>query len=216
MNTYFPFLEQIPDFAGDQRTQWFALHVRSNFERTVSTILRNKDFEEFLPTYRAIRRWSDRVKEEDLPLFPGYLFCRLDQYDRFPVLGTSGVVQIVSVGKIPAPIAPAELEAIWRITHSDLAVNPWPHLQAGEPVVVESGPLAGLEGIFVECRNHRRLVVSVTLLQRSVAVEIDGAEVRPASGFSGLIARSLAPRKGPGYAPAGQLSLAANRSSVGH
>lgn len=192
------------DFSEVGRTNWFALHVRSNCERTVSTILRSKGYQEFLPTYRCKRRWSDRVKEEDLPLFPGYLFCRLDQDDRLPVLSTSGVVGIVGIGKTPIPVEAPELETIWRVTHSDLVVNPWPHLEIGELVVFDSGPLSGLEGILLECKGQRRLVVSVTLLQRSVAVEIDGEHVRPVVGVQGLIARNLsgfhedfALRKGP-------------------
>jgi len=192
------------DFSGNGRTNWFALHVRSNFERTTSAILRNKGYQEFLPTYRSKRRWSDRVKEEEAPLFPGYLFCRLDQDDRLPVLSTRGVVGIVGIGKTPIPVEGLELEAIWRVTHSDLAVNPWPHLNVGETVVLESGPLSGLEGVLLECKNHRRLVVSVTLLQRSVAVEIDGEHVRPVGGIQQLIGRNLSSfnddavlRKGP-------------------
>src|SRR5258708_691118 len=116
MNPFHPALLKSTLLSEDGASHWFALHVRSNFERTASTILRSKGYEEFLPTYRAKRRWSDRIKEEDFPLFPGYLFCRLDQHDRLPVLSTSGVVQIVGIGKTPIPVAAAELEAIWRIT----------------------------------------------------------------------------------------------------
>lgn len=204
MNTGHPPPAETVDFSRNGRTNWFALHVRSNFERTASTILCNKGYQEFLPTYRSRRRWSDRVKEEDVPLFPGYLFCRLDQNDRLPVLSTRGVVGIVGTGKSPVPVEGAELQAIWRVTHSDLAVNPWPHLNVGETVVIESGPLSGLEGVLLECKNQRRLVVSVTLLQRSVAVNIDGEHVRPLGGVQELIARNLVSfnndvvlRKGP-------------------
>src|SRR5258708_2133106 len=143
-------------FSQDGPSDWFALQVRSNFERTASTILRNKGYEEFLPTYRAKRVWSDRVKEQDFPLFPGYLFCRLNQYDRFPVVSTSGVVQIVGIGKTPVAVAAAEIEAIWRITHSNLVADPWPYLEVGESVVLESGPLTGLQGILLEFKNRRR------------------------------------------------------------
>jgi len=219
MNTGQPPPAEIIDFSGDERIKWFALHVRSNFERTTSTILRNKGYQEFLPTYRSKRRWSDRVKEEDVPLFPGYLFCRLDQNDRLPVLSTSGVVGIVGIGKTPLPVEGPELQAIWRVTHSDLAINPWPHLNVGETVVLESGPLSGLEGVLLECKNRRRLVVSVTLLQRSVAVEIDGEHVRPVGGVQQLIARNLGsfnddvvPRKGPTPAVSAPRTIAAGGS----
>ena len=174
MKTMIPFQPETSFALEPGATHWFALRVRSNFERTVSAILRNKGFQEFYPTYRASRRWSDRLKEGEVPLFPGYLFCRLNENDRFPVLSTSGVVQIVGIGKIPVPVAPAELEAIWRVTHSDLIVNPCPYLETGDAVIIETGPLAGLHGILLECKKKTRLVVSVTLLQRSVAVEMDG------------------------------------------
>lgn len=194
---------EMPDFSGDGLTHWFAIQVRSNFEQTVSAILRNKGYEEFLPTYRSRRRWSDRVKEDHLPLFPGYVFCRLDQSKRLPILTTHGVVRIVGIGKTPAPVTADELESVWRITHSDLVANPWPHLEVGEAVFIESGPLTGMRGILVESKNHRRLVVSVSLLRRSVAVEIDEMHVRPVGGVERLIARSLAdiPRKGAASAP---------------
>ena len=192
-----------PDFSSDGEIQWFALHVRSNFEWMVSTILRNKGYEEFLPTYRARRRYSDRVKEEDFPLFPGYLFCRFDQRNRMPVLSTGGVVRIVGIDNTPLPVAADELAAVWRVTHSGVIADPWPHLEAGEEVMIESGALSGLRGILVECKGSRRLVVSVRLLQRSVAVEISKESVRPVDGVQRLIARSLAtlgnpaPRKLP-------------------
>jgi len=180
-----------PDFAGNEKHKWFAVHVRSNFERIVSGVLQGKGLEQFLPTYRARRRWSDRIKEDDLPLFPGYVFCRLNQYDRFPVLSTAGVVGIVGIGKTPVPVTPEELQAIWRITHSDLVVNPWPHLEPGETVVIEEGPLTGVQGVLKECKNQRQLIVTVSLLQRSVAVEIDRAHVSPLNGLHALIGRSL-------------------------
>ena len=217
MNTSHPPPAGALDFSGNGRTNWFALHVRSNFERTTCTILRNKGYQEFLPTYRRKRRWSDRVKDEDVPLFPGYLFCRLDQDDRLPVLSSSGVVGIVGIGKTPMPVEAPELEAIWRVTHSDLAINPIPHLSVGETVVLDSGPLSGLKGILLECKKQRRLVVSVTLLQRSVAVEIDGEHVRPLGGIQQLIGRNLVSfndevvlRKGPA-----QIMPAAKRIASG-
>lgn len=193
----------MPDFSEDGKLQWFAIHVRSNFERTVSAVLRNKGLEEFLPTYRCRRRWSDRIKEDDFPLFPGYLFCRLDHHQRKPVVTTNGVVRIVGTGKTPVAVSAQELEFIWRITQSDVVANPWPYLNIGESVVIRSGPLSGLEGILVESKSHRRLVVSVSLLQRSVAVEIDHVHVQPVRGIESAIGRSITTvvlRKGPASA----------------
>ena len=158
---------------------WFALHVRSNCERLVSRHLEDKGYECLLPAYRAQRRWSDRVKQLDVPLFPGYVFCRLDPADRVPVLSVPGVVQIVGQGKIPAAISEAEIDAIQKILTSNLPYLPWSSLAPGQQIVVKHGPLMGVQGVLLETRKPHRLVVSVTMLQRSVAVEVDAAWVRP-------------------------------------
>lgn len=153
---------------------WYAIRVRSKCEQTASTLLRGKGYEEFFPSYRSRRRWSDRVKELDLPLFPGYVFCRLDVRDRLlPVLTTPGVISIIGLGKTPVPIDDAEIQAVRAILCSGLAAQPWPFLAVGSSVCIEHGPLAGLQGIVTNADKVHRLVVSVSLLQRSVAVEID-------------------------------------------
>jgi len=161
------------------RLPWFALKVRPRHEKTTAWALHNKGFEEFLPLYRSRRRWSDRIKELDIPLFPGYVFCRLDPEDRLPALTTAGVVALVGIGKTPSPVEEAEIVALQAVVRSGLRAEPWPFLRIGQAVRIELGPLAGLEGILAEIRNRHRLVVSVTLLQRAVAVEIDRAWIRP-------------------------------------
>jgi transcription antitermination factor NusG len=159
---------------------WYAIRVRSKFENVASATLRGKGYEEFLPVCRSRRRWSDRVKELDLPLFPGYLFCRFDVKDRLlPILTTPGVVAIVGAGKTPVHIDDQEIEAIRAILGSGLAVQPSPFLHVGSIVYIEGGPLAGVEGIITNTDKVYRLVVSVSLLQRSIAVEIDRAWARP-------------------------------------
>lgn len=160
---------------------WFALQVRGRYEKTVATLLRGRGYEPLLPLYVSRRRWSDRVKELELPLFPGYLFCRFDPIHRLPLLTTPGVVQIVSVGRIPAPIDEAEMAAIETAVRTGARSQPWPFLKVGQRVRVSSGPLWGHEGILVECRGHRRIVLAVTVLQRAVAVELDSADVQPVS-----------------------------------
>jgi transcription antitermination factor NusG len=158
---------------------WYAVHVRSNFERVVSRNLQDKAYELFLPTYRSQRQWSDRKKHVDVPLFPGYVFCRLDPQNRLPVLSVPGVVQIVGQGKSPTAISETEIGAIKTILKSDLPYLPWSSLVAGRRVVVERGPLMGVEGVLMEARGPHRLIVSVMMLQRSVAVEVDASWVRP-------------------------------------
>jgi transcription antitermination factor NusG len=156
---------------------WYALFVRVNHEIKVSSALRNKGCEEFLPLYRVRHRWSDRIKEIQSPLFPGYLFCRFDLNRRLPILTTPDVHSIVGVGKVPVPIDEQEIDNLKLIVSSQLQVEPWPYLRVGNTVRIEQGSLAGLEGVLLAQKKPFRLVVSVTLLQRSVAVEIDEAWV---------------------------------------
>jgi len=159
--------------------RWFALRVKSRAEKTVSTIARHKGFEEFLPLYTSRRRWSDRFQSVELPLFPGYVFCRLNPEFRLPLLTIPGVMSFVGIGRVPAPIDDAEIAAIQTAMGSGLLVEPYPFLEAGQRVLLEEGPLAGLEGFLVEVRKQQRVAVSVSLLKRSIAVEIDRHWVRP-------------------------------------
>jgi transcription antitermination factor NusG len=158
---------------------WYAIRVRSKFEKIVSTALSGKGYQEFVPLYRSRRKWSDRSMDLDLPLFPGYLFCRLDVQKRLPILTTPGVISIVGTGKVPVSIPEQEIEAIQTVINSGLNVVPWPRLAVGTKVVIEEGPLQGLEGVTLAVDKKYRLLVSVPLLQRSVSVEIDREWVRP-------------------------------------
>ena len=163
-----------------QRQQpWFALHVRPRYEQLAAAALRSKGYEEFLPLYSERRIWSDRIKEIRLPLFPGYLFCRIDLDRRLPVLTTSGILSIVGAGRAPLPVPDREVAWVRAIVDSGAVAKPWERLAAGQPVIVEHGPLRGLEGVLVEVRGHAHLIVSVVLLQRSVCVEIERHWARP-------------------------------------
>jgi transcription antitermination factor NusG len=121
----------------------------------------------------------------ELPLFPGYVFCRLDPRFRLPLLVTPGVFHLVGIGKAAAPIDDEEIAAIQRIVRSGSGAESWPYLAIGQRVCIEYGPLAGLEGFLVEIRKQQRVVVSVTLLRRSVAVEVERDWVRPLDASSG-------------------------------
>lgn len=158
---------------------WFALQVRSRREGFVATYLEGQGYECFLPLYKSRRRWSDRVKEVEQPLFPGYLFCRFDLHNRGPLLMTPGVQQIVGVARTPMPVEEREIEAIRQALSSGLPNQPWPYMQVGERVRVNYGSLVNLEGILVNFKGSHRVVLSVSLLQRSVAMEIDLAWVSP-------------------------------------
>jgi transcription antitermination factor NusG len=158
---------------------WFALRVRSNHERVAAQHLRSRGFEEFSPTFRTQRQWSDRKKQVDEFLFPGYVFCRLNPENRLPVVTIPGAVGLVGFGNGPEAIPESEIESVRKMVGSGLLVGPWPFLAAGQTVLIERGPLRGVEGILQEVKKAFRLVVSVHLLQRSVSAEVDRSWIRP-------------------------------------
>jgi transcription antitermination factor NusG len=160
---------------------WYAIRIRTRFEQTTSTALAGRGYEDYLPLHRVRKRWSDRSKDLDLPLFPGYLFCRFDVQARLPILTTPGVLSIVGLGRMPVPIPDQEIESIRMMERSGLNLHPWPQLAVGSRVLIEDGPLKGLEGVALDVRNKHHLFVSVPLLQRSISVEIDRDSVRPIS-----------------------------------
>lgn len=153
---------------------WYAIQVRRNHERVTATHLEDRGYETFLPLYKSKRRWSDRVKELDLPLFSGYLFCHMDPARRLAALTSPGVVRIVGVGREPIPVEEQEIAAVRAIVESKLQTEPHDYLQVGERVRIGQGPLRGLSGILLAIDDQHRLVVGVTLLKRSVAVTIEG------------------------------------------
>jgi transcription antitermination factor NusG len=157
------------------KRNWYALQVWSRKEAYVSSHLGGLGYECLLPTYRIQRKWSDRIKEAERPLFPGYLFSRFDFQNRRGLVMTPGVIQIVGNGKSPIPVADQEIERLRIAVTSEAPKQPWPYLAAGERVRVIYGSLKGLEGILIYFKGSHRVVLSVSLLQRSVAVEIDQA-----------------------------------------
>ena len=165
-----------------QQWPWFAVLVRTGREKTANLLLENAGYECLLPVSRSTRRWSDRTKVIEVPLFPGYLFCRMNPHNRLTVLMTPGVMQIVGVGKTPIPVEEEEIEAIRRVQKSGLSAMPWPYMQIGNVAQILEGPLRGLTGIIVKIKSGVKLVLSVSLLQRSVAVEVERdwvGEVQP-------------------------------------
>ena len=169
--------------------KWYAVRVKSRSEKLVATMAHQRGFEEFLPVYECRRRWSDRMKSVEMPLFPGYLFCRFDPEHRLPLLTIPGVLHIVGLGRVPIPCDDTEIAALQAASSSGLQAEPWPYLKVGERLRLDCGPLAGVEGLLIEIRKSYRLVLSVTLLNRSVAVEIDRDWASPLAGLG----RSTAP-----------------------
>jgi transcription antitermination factor NusG len=170
---------------------WYAVQVRARSEKLVGFILRNKGFEPLLPLYTVRRRRADRTVDLDLPLFPGYLFCRLDLSSRLlPLFTTPGVLRLVGAGSIPAPVEDHEIDAIQAILKEGRAPLPCPIPKEGERVIIGHGPLTGVEGVLVGQKKNSRLVVSVTLLQRAVSVEVDPGSTLPVSSPAQPVLRS--------------------------
>lgn len=161
-----------PTNPNDQSLKWYAIRVKSNFERVTAQALRARGHEEFLPLY--VKRRSSA----EVPLFPGYIFGRFDVDRRASVLTAPGVVHIVGFGRAPAEVDEAEIAALQAAVNSGLPIEPCAFLRIGQRVMIEAGPLRGVEGIVIGTRNECRLVLSVTLLQRSVSIEIDQSQVK--------------------------------------
>ena len=159
---------------------WYALTVKHQHEAAARSALEFKGFEALAPTYRARRRWSDRVKEIDLPLFAGYVFCRFEFAERIKVIDVPGIAKVVEFGGVPAEISESEIAAVRTVMDSKVAVRPWPYLKPGDRVRVERGPLRGIEGTLLrEERDCLQLVIGIEMLQRSLAVEVEADMVTP-------------------------------------
>jgi len=152
---------------------WFAIRVRPKHEKAAAISLGRQGFEEFVPVHRVRRRWSDRVKDVDAVLFPGYIFCRFPRHDRLRVLNSPSVESIVGFGKTDIPVDDAEIHAVRTLVASGRPLAPWPFLRIGQNVAIESGPLAGVRGVVLRDPDSWRVVVSVEALDRSIAVEVD-------------------------------------------
>lgn len=159
--------------------RWFALQVRSRWEGTTAGLLQGKGLETLLPTYTSKRKWSDRFKIVESPLFPGYVFCRFDIHNRLPVLITPGVISVVGRGKSPIAVDDTEIFSVQAAIRSGVHMEPWPYVQVGERVRVKSDVLDGMEGILTSFKGSHRVIISVSLLRRSVALEIDRSRITP-------------------------------------
>jgi transcription antitermination factor NusG len=159
--------------------RWYALQLRSRWESSTAALLSGKGYQTFLPTYKKTTRGSSRSKEVQSPLFPGYLFCRFNVCDRLPVLITPGVISVVGSGRVPIPVEESEMESIQRMVSTGLRVEPCPYLEVGQVVRIADGALSGIEGVLTSLKGSQRIVVSISLLRRSVALEIDRSVVLP-------------------------------------
>lgn len=174
-----PILQGPPIFDQVSANSWWAIYTYHQHEKSAANILQTKGCEVFLPLYEVIRRWKDRTVKLSLPLFPCYVFVRADASRRLDIVTTPGVLMIVSQGKRLAVVAPHEMRALQRAVQGPFRVEPHPYLQCGQRVRVMRGALEGTEGLLVRKKNLCRLVLSVDMLARSAAVEVNASDVIP-------------------------------------
>lgn len=149
---------------------WFAIYVKNRHEKKVASSLEGKGIEAFLPTYLKIH---ERSKKFEVPLFPGYVFCRLPLESKLPVVSTPGVFSIVGNGSPSSVVPELEIEGIRRTIESGFSIKPWPYISRGQQVCLKSGPLRGVEGVVMDETHYKWLILSVHLLQRSLAVKVE-------------------------------------------
>jgi transcription antitermination factor NusG len=152
---------------------WYGVRTKAKHEMVVSQSLDLKGFDCFCPTYTAMKQWSDRTVKRTVPLFPGYVFCRFDLRNRMPILTIPGVVSFVAFGSDPVAIPDDEIEATKVVVRSGRPIQPCAFLPEGQQVRIKQGALEGLKGILLKNKTSWRLVISVNMLQRSIAVELD-------------------------------------------
>jgi transcription antitermination factor NusG len=161
--------------------RWFAVYTSARHEKTVARQLDQRCIEKFLPLYRSLRRWKDRRKLVDLALFPSYVFVRIEARDKLRVLQVPGVVSLVTFNGQLAALPEQEINALRSGLDHGIYAEPCPYLRVGRQVRVAAGPLAGAEGILIKKKEKCRVVISLDVLMRSVAVEVDSTDVEAAA-----------------------------------
>jgi transcription antitermination factor NusG len=185
---------EIPMNLGTDLQKWFALQVRTRWESSTALLLSGKGYQTLLPTYKTKKRWGSKHREVNAPLFPGYVFCQFDAQKRLPILVTPGVIAVVGCGKTPLPVDEGEIAAIQTVVSSGIQAEPCPFLELGQRVRIDNDVLQGLEGILINFKGNQRIVVSVSLLRRSVALEIDRCCVRPVVPARAAVLERIASR----------------------
>jgi transcription antitermination factor NusG len=165
--------------SGDAARHWYAVYTKSRHEKVVHAALEGQGVEAFLPLHDVLSRWKDRRKWVAKPLFPGYLFVRLPRADLWVASAARGAVSVVGDGNSPVVVPDQQVESVRELVARPVEVAPWPYLKVGQLVIVKSGALMGLQGFFVSRKGKSKLVISVELLGRSVAAEVDADCVEP-------------------------------------
>jgi len=166
--------------ADSQGMRWFAAYTSARHEKTVARQLEDRSIEKFLPLYRSWHRWKDRRKLVELALFPSYVFIKIEARDKLRVLEVPGVVSLVTFNGQLAALPEQEINALRTSLDSGVYAEPCPYLRVGRRVRVAAGPLAGAEGILIKKKDKCRVVISLDVLMRSVAVEVDGTDLEAA------------------------------------
>lgn len=156
---------------------WYALYTNARHEKVVAKQLEERRIETFLPLYRSWHRWKDRRKQVELALFPSYVFVRIEEQQKLPVLKVPGAVQVVSFNGKMAALPEREIEALRNALENEIYAEPCPYLKVGRKVRVVRGPMEGAEGVLSRKKDKCRVVISVDVLMRSVAVEVDGTDL---------------------------------------
>jgi transcription antitermination factor NusG len=165
--------------AGDQQqSRWYAAYTLPRHEKTVAEQLDARRVEAYLPVYDTLHKWKDRRARVQLPLFPGYVFVRIPLGERLRVLTVPSVLRIVNFGGIPAPLPDSDIESLRNVL-AIRAAEPWPYVAPGKRVRIRSGPLQGLAGVVVRKKGHLRVIVSLDTIMRSIAVEVEAADLEP-------------------------------------
>ncbi|HVO96535.1 MAG TPA: UpxY family transcription antiterminator [Bryobacteraceae bacterium] len=174
-------MSRILDIGARNITAWYAVRTRSNFERRAATELIGKGLNVFLPSFRELHQWKDRKKVVEQPLFPGYLFAHIaDTAEaRLAILKAPGVVQILGQGQSIEPVPDDQVEGVRAMLTASVPCFAHPFLREGSRVRIRRGALKGIEGFLVRFKNQFRLVLTVELLNQSVATEVDVQDVEP-------------------------------------
>jgi transcription antitermination factor NusG len=159
--------------------RWYAAYTSANHEKRVAEQLVQRSVEYFLPVYESVRCWKDRRVKLDMPLFPGYVFVRIALRDRLCVQQVPGIARLVGFGNMPTALPEDEMQALRASLRRGVRAQPHPFLTVGQRVRVKNGPMVGLQGVLKRRKSQARLVVSLELIQRAIAVEVDEADLEP-------------------------------------
>ena len=163
----------------EQPSHWYAIYTSPRHEKYVSEHLKQRSIEQFLPLYWRVHRWKNGCKAKvEIPLFPGYLFVKINRRQRVRVLELPGVVSFVGTRTAPALLSEFEIETLRSGLHLH-KFEPYRQLAVGQRVEIRSGPLTGLSGVLVRHANGYRVVITIQLIHQSVAVELDAHDVEP-------------------------------------